>query len=552
MASSIREISERLTDEICEHQPVSATHFGVGGYDHSWGDMSPRGWDAYADLLRSALAEIEGLPPARDSWDALGVRVHTDHLTRQLRDIERGYVYRDLNSIASPVQDFREIFEIMDKDSLAGWSDIVSRLETLPEAVDGYIECLEQGRTNGSAVARRQVVAAIDQAGGFGMSDSPLVALAQQARQAGFEVDGIEAAIQTARGGFRTLAAYLRDVYLAASPDRDGCGADEYVIAAAGHLGMEIDPLETYSWGWEELRRLWARLEELSIQISGSEDVLGTLTMLKSSPEFAAPSHAAFVAEIQARQERALRDLEGTHFDVPTQIREVDVKLAPPGGALGAYYTGPNEDFSRKGVVWYALGPIDGPVPLFDEISTAYHEGFPGHHLQVGVQVSLEGSLTRAHRTLFWSPGYGEGWALYTEELMDELGYFEKPEYQFGMVISQMHRAARVVIDIGLHLDLMIPDDALFHPGEKWSFAVASEMLQTYVGFDPAYANSEITRYLGWPGQAISYKVGQRVITDLREELSQRRDFDLKRFHAAVLGFGPIGLAHLQEVVRAS
>lgn len=552
MASSIFEISDRLTDEISALRPVLATYYGIEGFDGSWGDQTPRGWDELERLKRSALAEIEALPTSDDPWETLGVRVHVDYLKKGLRDIERGLMYRDLNSIASPIQFFRETFEMMDKTSLAGWDNILRRLQTFPGAAAGYIECLERGRSTGDVVARRQVVAVIDQVAGFAGPDSPLLGLVLQATEAGFDLETLESDIDTCRGGFGDLERYLRDVYLPDSRERDGCGEDEYVIEAASHLGMTINPQATYAWGWNEVLRLQRRLEQLAEEISGSPDVVATLKKLKESPEYAVSSHAAFVDVIRSRQESALRDLDGVHFDVPEQIREVDVQLAPRGGALGAYYTGPSEDFSRKGSIWYALGDQEGPVPLFDEISTAYHEGFPGHHLQVGVQVSLKDALTRMHRMLVWTPGYGEGWALYTEQLMDELGYFEKPEYVFGMVISQMHRAVRVVIDIGLHLDLPIPMDASFHPGEQWSFDIASDMLQTYAGLDTAYADSEIVRYLGWPGQAISYKMGERVILELREELRARPDFDLKRFHSAVLGFGPLGLAHLQEVVRAS
>ena len=219
---------------------------------------------------------------------------------------------------------------------------------------------------------------------------------------------------------------------------------------------------------------------------------------------------------------------------------------------MGAYYVQPSEDFSRPGTVWYSLGDQQD-IPLWDEISTAYHEGFPGHHLQCGVQISLADRLSRLHRVVVWHPGYGEGWALYTELLMDELGYLEKPEYVLGMLSAEMLRACRVVIDLGLHLGYGIPGDALFHPGEPWSFEIAVEMLTELAFLYPAYAVSEVVRYLGWPGQAISYKVGERTILDLRAELQARRggDFDLKEFHARILGSGPVGLAHLRELVLA-
>jgi uncharacterized protein (DUF885 family) len=228
---------------------------------------------------------------------------------------------------------------------------------------------------------------------------------------------------------------------------------------------------------------------------------------------------------------------------VPDAIRAVDIKLAAPGGSLGAYYVGPSEDFARPGSVWWSLEG-EGPFPLYDEITTAYHEGFPGHHLQVGVQMSEAEHLSRLQRLWVWKSGIGEGWALYAERLMEELGYLDSPDYRFGLLAAQMLRACRVVIDIGSHLRYPIPDDQPFHPGEAWTFETAVEMLQEYATLDPAYAASEVTRYYGWPGQAISYKVGERMILETRDELRAARGdtFDLKRFHADLLGVGPIGI----------
>jgi uncharacterized protein (DUF885 family) len=221
-----------------------------------------------------------------------------------------------------------------------------------------------------------------------------------------------------------------------------------------------------------------------------------------------------------------------------------------PGAPLAAWYIGPSEDFSRTGTIWWSLGDATS-VPLFDQVSTAYHEGFPGHHLQIGVQVSLSDRLSRAHRLLAWRPGYGEGWALYAEQLMDELGELERPEYELGYLGTSLMRAVRVVVDLGLHLGLPIPADAPIHAGEAWTYERAVEALVHLAFLDESTARSEVTRYLGWPAQAISYAVGQREIVALRDERRAREGdaFDLRRFHADVLASGAVGLDHLRELV---
>jgi uncharacterized protein (DUF885 family) len=245
------------------------------------------------------------------------------------------------------------------------------------------------------------------------------------------------------------------------------------------------------------------------------------------------------------------------HFDIPDPVKKIDVKLTPPGGALAAYYMQPSEDFSRIGTVWYPTGGKT-VFPLYEEISTAYHEGFPGHHLQCAMQVYLDKQLSRLHRLMVWYPGYGEGWALYAEYLMNEHGYFEKPEYVLGMYAAQLFRACRIVIDIGCHLELTVPKDETvdgkpWHQGEKWSYELGVEMMHKRAHTDLAMSESEVTRYLGWPGQAISYKVGQREILKLREDVKRKKGaaFNLKDFHSRVVGSGPVGLALLRELVLA-
>lgn len=209
------------------------------------------------------------------------------------------------------------------------------------------------------------------------------------------------------------------------------------------------------------------------------------------------------------------------------------------------YYTGPAEDFSRPGRTWYpTLGKTD--FPLWGEISICYHEGVPGHHLQVGQVRYLKDHLSRFQR-LTGVSGHSEGWALYAERLMDELGYFENPDYRLGFLRAQVMRAVRVVVDIGMHLELSLPADEKFHPGESWTPDLGQEFLFERSCFPRDMMASELDRYLGMPGQAISYKVGERVWLGVRHEAQRRQGaaFDLKTFHARSLDLGPLGLEQL-------
>jgi uncharacterized protein (DUF885 family) len=270
--------------------------------------------------------------------------------------------------------------------------------------------------------------------------------------------------------------------------------------------------------------------------------------MLRTDPERSAATRDEFVDFVSSIQQQAVERLAGEHFDVPDELKTVTVNIAPPGGSLGAWYVGPSEDFSRPGSIWYALGERER-IPYWQEVSTAYHEGFPGHHLQVGTAVLQRENLSRFHRAVIWTSGSGEGWALYAERLMDELGFFEKPEYRLGLLASQLFRSCRVVVDIGSQLELTIPERAPMHGGEQWNFERAVDYMNLIALQPRDIADSEVKRYLGWWGQAISYKVGEREILAMRDKARRSADFDLKDFHSRMLAAGAIRLDHLWDVM---
>ncbi|MEP7028660.1 MAG: DUF885 domain-containing protein [Candidatus Eisenbacteria bacterium] len=551
------DLSSEFVDRMAALRPSMATYQGIAGHDASWDDFSPAGGEVIRRFIADYQKRLAGLPPAENRWAQLAVQVMADHLELERLYYEDGDDLLDLNNIASTFQTIRQVFDLMDTETAEGWTNLVTRIETLGRPLTGYRETLAKGLAQGTTVAARQVRAVIEQArvqagpesyfrrlpatlAGSGVKDAALAAR-------------LDAAIQVACAAYGEFADWLESAYLPKASPRDAVGRERYARQTRRFLGMTIDPEETYAWGWEQVRSIEAAMRKVGEQIKPGATLPEVFELLKSDKARAAKDIPEFVRIMTERQVQALAQLDGAHFDVPAPIREVQVKIAPKGGALGAYYIQPSEDFSRPGSVWYSLAPDEThDIPLYDHISTAYHEGFPGHHLQCGTQVFLADRLSRLHRLSVWYPGYGEGWALYTERLMDELGYLEKHEYVLGMLNAQLFRACRVVIDLGCHLELAIPaSETSFHPGETWNYDLGVEMMEQRGFQDPQYAASEVTRYLGWPGQAISYKVGERVIMELREQLKQRKGaaFSLKDFHARVLNTGPVGLELLRELV---
>lgn len=544
-------LSDSLVDELAALRPMQATFMGIPGHDHRWDDLSPEGAARAASQLRAWRERFAALPPQSDRWARLASHVALDWLDQELAAFEHGDYRVDLNHLASPFQMVRMVFDSMDTTSVAGWSAVATRLEGVGGVLEGYRRSLAEGLDRGQLVAARQVRAAVEQgrtnqgersfftklAAGVGVDDPAL-----RAR--------VEAASERARAAYGSLTDWLEGTYLPRAKAEDGVGRARYLREMRRFLGSTPDPEETYAWGWTEVRRIHDEMTALASTIAPGSSPAEVMAMLRTDPSRAAPDRESFLAAMTERQARALAELDGKHFDVPDVIRRVDVKAAPDGGAPGAYYLPPSEDFSRPGTVWYSLLG-DGPFALWDEVSTAYHEGFPGHHLQCGIQVSLTKNLSRLHRVAYGYSGYAEGWALYVEQLMRELGYYEKPEYELGMLANQMMRACRVVIDIGSHLGLPIPADAVMHAGETWNFERAVAMMETLGGMPRENAESEVTRYLGWPAQAISYKVGQRAMLALRDDWVRAGRGPLKEFHARVLECGNVSLDLLRELVLA-
>jgi uncharacterized protein (DUF885 family) len=549
-------LSDVLVDELCSLLPDEATYLGVAGHDDRWPDLSPDGTAATESKLREMREKVARLPEADERFDRLAVEVAADQLDTLIDWYSRGMPRVDLNSISSPVQNLRQVFDHMDKETAAGWENIATRLEGLAGPVDGYLATLDAGRAAGEVVAVRQVEDAVRQAEVTASEQSSFVTLFDEYDRAGIDDDALrrrlEEAVATGRAAFASLADHLAARYAPDAAAADPVGIERYQVEAYRHLGTQLDFAETYAWGWEEVRRIRSRMEQVAAEIVPGGSIDEALEVLKTDPDRSAATPADLVTFLSTRTEQALQQLAGTHFDVPEPIRRCEVKLAPPGGPLGAYYVGPSEDFTRPGTVWWAIDG-DQPHPLYDEVSTVYHEGFPGHHLQVGTQVSLRDRMSRLHRMWVWFPGTGEGWALYAERLMDELGYLDRPDYVLGFLSAQMMRACRVVADLGNHLGYPIPEAQPFHPGEAWGFDTTVELLERYATLDHPYAVSETTRYLGWPAQAIAYKVGEREILRVRDELRRREgdEFDLKDFHRRLLEVGPVGLDLMRSFVLA-
>lgn len=542
------EISDRFTDDWAKLKPISATTFGIAGYDDQCTDYSPEGVADRANLYRKTKEALDAHLDHSDEVQAFGARVMSDWLAEQVDEFENEKWRRDLNHVSSPFQHMRDVFDVMSKDDHEGWSAIAARLEGFGQMLDGYRRCLEAGIAAGDTVATRQAESVLEQAEAAASDESRFLSFPKDASSTGGDPDRLSGAVEAARAACADFASWLRAEYLPVARPADAVGREEYLRGADEYLGMTIDLDETYAWGWSEVRRLGAEMEATARDIDPDLNIAEVVNVLETDPERSAATREDFVQFVSGIQQQAISQLSGVHFAVPEELKVVTVNIAPPGGSLGAWYMSPSEDFSRPGSIWYAPGERER-LPYWQEVSTAYHEGFPGHHLQVGTAVLQRERMSRFHRLVIWYSGAGEGWALYAERLMDELGFFEKPEYRLGLLASQLFRSLRVVVDIGCQLGLTIPGDAPLHAGDVWDYERAVEYM-SQIGLQPQdVAESEVKRYLGWWGQAISYKVGEREILDMRSQARSKDEYDQQEFHRRILEAGPIRLDHLREVM---
>jgi uncharacterized protein (DUF885 family) len=523
-------------DRLAVLDPVHASMLGIGAGYGAATDYDPDGYAARADLIRATLAEL-GRLPVTSPVD----RRAADHLRERLQAEQAWHASDEpLRLLRAPygvVSRLRDSVELLPRGDDEQWRGVAARLAAVPGMLASWRTSLGLGLQRGLAAARRQALESAVQAERYaGGTHDRLVAAYGEGPLAG----RLTAAAEAAHAGYAETARYLRADYAPRAAASDAVGAERYAVAARLCLGADIDPVEAYEWGWEELHRIEAELAHEASRVHPGASVDEATEHLGRTQYVV--GHDAYRGWLQDRHDQAIGELHGAHFDIAAPLRVVEVTLEPDSTSGSAYYTPPSEDLTRPGRTWWPIGGRER-FATWKELTVVFHEGVPGHHLEIGATRVAGERLSRFAR-FSGVPGHGEGWALYAERLADELGWFDIPGSRLGMLAEAALRAARVVVDIGVHLDLPLPD------GSRWSFETACEFLGERGRAEPYQVHPEVVRYLGWPAQAISYKLGERTWLAARDEARRQPGFDLKRWHTAALDLGPIGLGGLAEALR--
>jgi len=548
--TEIDAIAEDWVTTLADLDPSVATWIGIPGRLDEYEDLSPAGHERLMEEVRRVRDRLAKATPA-DDVDWVTQTDLTSDLDLTIESDAAGVWLRDVNVIASPAQGIRDILDLMPTESEQNWADIAGRLRNLPQAVDGYIATLRLGIERGITPAKRQVREVIDQARKHGADDgffhnfTGAAALADDAElPASLRADLASGARVSAKA-YDDLATFLTDELLPAAQEDDGVGRELYELHSRRFLGATIDLDETYEWGIEELARMTEEQEAVAQQIKSGASVLEAIEVLDADPARKLNGTKALQEWMQQLSDRAVAELSATHFDIPDPIKRLECMIAPTQEG-GIYYTSPSDDFTRPGRMWWSVPEGVTEFNTWRETTTVYHEGVPGHHLQLGQAVYNRAKLNTYRRQLAGTSGHAEGWALYAERLMEELGYLDDPGDRLGMLDGQRMRAARVVLDIGVHLGKPRLDGT-----GKWDYDYAFEFMKANVNMNEPFVRFEVNRYFGWPGQAPSYKVGQRIWEQIRDasKAAQGGDFDIKEFHRKALDIGGVGLDTLRAAL---
>ncbi|MDU0479739.1 DUF885 domain-containing protein [Staphylococcus chromogenes] len=534
-ASLLDATCDAFVHDLAALTPTDATAWGIEGHDHELEDYSPAYWDAIADRHREMLADVDAFDDCTDcsddeddfdAVDTVTARVLRDRLGLQLDLHHTSEYYGLLNNIASPVQTIRDTLAQMEP----GTDAVRARLALVPRALAGYQESLSLAAGLGRVAALRQVELLITECNNLAASGSMLDGL-------GVAADDIT----PARRAFSELANWLSEHLAPHAPVADAVGRERYERFSHEFVGAHVDLDEAYCWGLERLEEIKAEQASLAATLYGTGVTVGeALARLNASPDYRVSGVENLQKWMQGRADEAISQLGESAFVIPEQVRTIECCI-DPSGTGGVFYTPPSDDFSRPGRMWWSVPAGETEFHTWQELTTVYHEGVPGHHLQIGL--AMQSPLNLWRRVACWNSGHGEGWALYAESLMKDLGYLEDPGFRMGYLDAQRLRAARVVLDIGVHLGKKIPDGI-----STWDATYARNFLRENTAMSDASLEFELARYLGWPGQAPSYALGQRLWQGLRDD-ALASGHTLADFHARALALGSIPMGILREEV---
>ncbi|MDR2538664.1 MAG: DUF885 domain-containing protein [Bifidobacteriaceae bacterium] len=465
---------------------------------------------------------------------------------------------RSVNNLATPLQDVRMLFERLPRGTVEEMTKIGRKLANVAKSIDSFRASLEVGLSKNIMPAKRQVKALAKQAADLAdPQESYYQQIANEAKALVPEqAEAFQASADAAIAAHQKLVEFLQGEYYDQAVDQDAVGEERYQVYAFQFSGKKLDLQATYEWGVSEVERLVDEQNQIAQRVLGLDtratDFFEKIIQnreaskkLDSDPKQQLQSKDELLGYMKETSKTAMSFLiDNHHFDIPEPVRTLECQIAPSNDGE-IYYTEPTDGFTIPGTMWWSIPNDVNKFYKWREKTTIHHEGVPGHHLQLGIQVYNAAKINDWRRLGLFLSGYGEGWALYAEQLMDEFGFLDDAD-RFGMLDGQLMRAARIVIDIGTHCQKPVPASWQARYGAGiWDWDKCFKLLDDTTAMNEGFRLFELTRYFGWPGQAISYKLGQRAFLELRDQ-AIAKGWTLNEYHKRVLDLGTLGLDNLE------
>jgi uncharacterized protein (DUF885 family) len=541
--SPVDGLADRFWAQFLESQPTYATALGFEEYDDRLPDPSAEGRAREVETLTQLLAEASAISrDGLDEEDAITLdmlevvaRIHLRHHANRMHQFDA------VDAMAGPQSLPAELSRYQRVDSAQRVDRLVRRLEGFPAFLAHHAQNLEEGLRAGRTAARPVVARVIEQTRRLvatPVDEAPLLVAHPELDDASRERlrRAIERHVQPA------LAAYLDALQRYAPRAREGDGVwalpdgeEVYETSIVAATTIEASARELHDYGLAQIEAIRDEQQHVARAL-GQPDVSALRRAMASDPAFRARQRSTLVELARGQIERAMVAAPRYFGRPPRAACEVhQVESYQEAEAPPAFYLPPTPDGSRPGIFYINTYQPESR-PLHRIAAATFHEAVPGHHFQIAIETELEGlNAFRRLGSRLAGLAYAEGWGLYAERLADEMGLYADEHERLGMLDAQAWRAARLVVDSGIH-------------AFRWTRQQSIDLLLE-VGLSQLEAETETDRYITWPGQALAYMTGMREIAGLRRELEQRDGarFDLRAFHDAVLGHGSLPLATLRH-----
>lgn len=538
----------RLRDD-----PTLATFVGRADYNDRWDDPSPEHQEQYLASLRQFLRRLDGIPKTRlAAADRLSYDLLDRELKEQIEEVNKISTYDSVNQLVGGHLNIFTTTAFAPAHALKNYEDQVARLRALPKWVDQTIAAanlaIEQKKIQPKLVAEREV----DQLNVEMEPDplkSPLLAAFTKfpdaipaAEQDRLRADAVDAYTHAFLPAWRKLKDYISNIYLPAARDTVSIsqlpdGAEMYAFLVRKMTTTNYSPDEIHEIGLKEVARIQSEMAKIRQQLNFTGTPAEFSDRVLNAPHFRFHSEAEILTHGRDIAKRIDPELPHLFKVLPRMTYGVAAIPADRARTSSEYYEPPALDGSRAGYFYMRTVDPEKQTSCCME-STILHESVPGHHLQIALSYEIPG--VPDFRKISEFTAYTEGWALYAETLGPNLHMYETPYEMYGYWQGQIFRAARLVVDTGIH-------------AKGWSREQAIDYMVS-AGADASrdFITSEVERYIAWPGQALAYKVGQLKILELRA-LAQRElgpKFDIRDFHDVILRNGTIPLDTLETQVR--